>query len=886
MQMVTISAGELLMRINGKRIEYTSELYDCLKEYEPDDTLKIDLASIRLWESKEYYVLKQDLPADFIRYLSSAVLVDYVSEGGASDRAGIKVKDLITRVNGRSFNDAEEAIRLMIRGRDSSMVHYEILRNNQLIELNVKLSKFDLSFTHISIHFSALVFFVLGLFFALKRPEIYASRITAFTLILLGFCFSAIIDFSLSGSLTINIIKIIVIFLPGFFVMPVLFQSMAYFPEKIDKIIDKRWPINIHYYIGLVGYILFLNTIVFNKLNQFAELTLFLTLLLQLFVHIYLRYKFKKIIPDSYRQKNKYIKWSLIFVFSYFLILPNLIFTVLLLFVHVFNIDISSYYNSLAQNSLLKNTVFLLTLVPLAYIYTTSRYRIFNLDLRMKRNIQYNFAIAGWIIIVVVLWFIVIGKIASLDIIMPNIKFTGSSFYISNDPLASDQNRLLSRLFLIIISLGLGFVLVQVGRIGIFYLRERFYRQSLDYRRSAFEFSNLLEYSYKISDLSDNIIDRIAQLVKLKSAAIIIIEEEYRISEFATHNIDHQEFVDFIIENKSELIETINTIKGSFKNDYMPEQLKKLILSWGLLYTFPVRSKGRIVGALFIGEKLSEAQIVSEDREFINSIIIQISIAIENALLYEDLAAQERIKHELELARKIQLASLPKEVPQIIGLEISASSIPALEVGGDFFDYLPISHSEIIIVAGDVSGKGSSAALYMSQTQGIIHTLHEFKLPPDELLTRANNLLYSRIDKSSFITAIAMKFDTERKILSTSRAGHLPIFLLRDNHIIEIRSKGMAMGLVSDTFFRNNIELTEIEIRKGDIFTVVTDGVTEAQDENMNEFDVDRLKKVILESSDKSSEDIRTNIIKKVSEFCSSKDQFDDMTIVVIKVTD
>src|SRR5690606_18908610 len=116
-----------------------------------------------------------------------------------------------------------------------------------------------------------------------------------------------------------------------------------------------------------------------------------------------------------------------------------------------------------------------------------------------------------------------------------------------------------------------------------------------------------------------------------------------------------------------------------------------------------------LIGIILVGEKLSETAYQNDDLLFLSAISGQASVAIENSLLYEDLANQERYKHELEIARKIQLASLPMKTPNIPGLDIVGASIPALEVGGDFYDYLNGKSDSITIVIGDVSGKGTSA---------------------------------------------------------------------------------------------------------------------------------------------------------------------------------
>ena len=150
-------------------------------------------------------------------------------------------------------------------------------------------------------------------------------------------------------------------------------------------------------------------------------------------------------------------------------------------------------------------------------------------------------------------------------------------------------------------------------------------------------------------------------------------------------------------------------------------------------------------------------------------------MAIENAFLYEDLAMQERIKHELDLARKIQLASLPQTIPDIKGLDISGVSLPALEVGGDFYDFLNGTPDDLTVIIGDVSGKGTSAALHMSKAQGIMRTLYEFKLSPKELCIRTNQLIFNYLEKGAFISAIAAKINSRKKELVFTRAGHMPL---------------------------------------------------------------------------------------------------------------
>ena len=156
------------------------------------------------------------------------------------------------------------------------------------------------------------------------------------------------------------------------------------------------------------------------------------------------------------------------------------------------------------------------------------------------------------------------------------------------------------------------------------------------------------------------------------------------------------------------------------------------------------------MGVIAVGDKMSESAFNTEDIAYLESISKYSATAIENLFLYSDLSKQERIKQELEIARRIQLSSLPEELPNINGIDIAGGSLPAMEVGGDFFDIYQYSESQILLVIGDVSGKGTSAALYMSKIQGILQTLKDFKLSPKDLLSKSNSLIYGYLRKIFF----------------------------------------------------------------------------------------------------------------------------------------
>jgi phosphoserine phosphatase RsbU/P len=263
----------------------------------------------------------------------------------------------------------------------------------------------------------------------------------------------------------------------------------------------------------------------------------------------------------------------------------------------------------------------------------------------------------------------------------------------------------------------------------------------------------------------------------------------------------------------------------------------------------------------------------------------QAAVAIENAFLYEELAEKERMKHELAIARRIQLASLPQNTPTIEGLEIAGASHPALEVGGDYFDYLNGEAGKITIIVGDVSGKGTSAALYMSKVQGILRSLNAFKLSPKELFVRTNYLLCNDLEKSSFVTAITGAFEPKIRKLTLARAGHLPLYQYRaaSRDVVTITPRGLGLGLEATDIFSSELEEKIIIYQLDDVFVFASDGVTEAENVTGGQFGEENLVRLIAEHSMEDANNILSQILQAIQTFANGGEQHDDQTLVIVK---
>ncbi len=246
---------------------------------------------------------------------------------------------------------------------------------------------------------------------------------------------------------------------------------------------------------------------------------------------------------------------------------------------------------------------------------------------------------------------------------------------------------------------------------------------------------------------------------------------------------------------------------------------------------------------------------------------------------------RERLKKEMEIAAKVQLSLLPKEEPEIPGYEIASISIPAIEAGGDYFDFVKLSNNKLGIAIGDVSGKGVGAAIYMTLTKGILQAHAEEDASPRNVLAKVNRLLYKTIEKNSFVSMFYAILDVNKNKILYSRAGHNPGILCSqvDGGTKLLFSKGMALGLEEGVIFTSTLKEEEIDIAAGDVFVLYTDGFTEAMNEKEELYGEEKLISLIKDNRNLSANNLLNLVLKDVNKFVDNYPQHDDMTMLILK---
>jgi phosphoserine phosphatase RsbU/P len=259
--------------------------------------------------------------------------------------------------------------------------------------------------------------------------------------------------------------------------------------------------------------------------------------------------------------------------------------------------------------------------------------------------------------------------------------------------------------------------------------------------------------------------------------------------------------------------------------------------------------------------------------------------------LLRQAAEKKRLEEEMRLAREIQMSLLPRGPLLIPGVTVSAMCVPAREVGGDYYDVLPLPDGRYGLLIADVSGKGMSAALYMAELKGLILSLSQIHASPRDLLISANRLISEHLDSRSFITMTYAVIDPAAGRMAYARAGHTPLmFMPRDDgspaRAQVLAPDGMVLGLRIDHGERFESLLVESSLTfgPGDLLVLFTDGISEAMNELGDCFGEPRLAELLEEHAHLPFEELRERILREIDAFVGGAPQHDDMTMILLKI--
>lgn len=302
------------------------------------------------------------------------------------------------------------------------------------------------------------------------------------------------------------------------------------------------------------------------------------------------------------------------------------------------------------------------------------------------------------------------------------------------------------------------------------------------------------------------------------------------------------------------------------------------------ILVYPIIVKGEQIGTLALLKEVDDS-FNKEMIDIINTFVNQASISIENFRLLNEALENERYKEELKIASRVQKSLLPQILEKNHDFDITAFSMAADEVGGDYYDTFLLNEHKIALIIADVSGKGTSAAFHMSQMKGIFHSLAQLDLEPKEFMVQANKALSRCLEKTSFITASYFIIDTGAKVVRFTRAGHCPTLYMDGvtKETTYFKNKGLGLGILRNSSFEDYVQINSFYYKPGDVFILYTDGITEAANDQQEEFGYDRLRESLQKYAHLTPDKIKEGIIEDLYYFCGRKSLDDDYTMLIVK---
>jgi sigma-B regulation protein RsbU (phosphoserine phosphatase) len=440
---------------------------------------------------------------------------------------------------------------------------------------------------------------------------------------------------------------------------------------------------------------------------------------------------------------------------------------------------------------------------------------------------------------------------------------------------------------------GLGFGLVALRRRTATqtsqWLDRRFFREAYDAERLLGELASEVGGFIEMEPLLQTVASRISGTLHVPDIVILLREGDVFVPRYTTRpgepmNIAESGRIVKALRERGEAIEIHFDKPPLWIRSLSVQELQTLdVMRTQLL--LPLMGRERLTGILSLGPKLSEAPYSQTDIRLLQAIGSQMSLGIENSRLVASLAAEaadrERANRELEIAREVQERLFPQNFPKVSGMDCAGHCRPARGVGGDYYDFLALEDGRIGIAIGDVSGKGIAAALLMASLQASLRGqamagLHDLAA----LMHNVNRLVYEASTSNRYATFFYGEFDPVTRRFTFVNAGHNAPVILRGGETLRLEAGGPVVGLLPGARYGQD----ECVLQPGDIFLAYTDGISEAMNEADEEWEEERFIAAARASADLPAKAMIRNIFHAADWFTGAAKQYDDMTLLVVKL--
>jgi sigma-B regulation protein RsbU (phosphoserine phosphatase) len=401
------------------------------------------------------------------------------------------------------------------------------------------------------------------------------------------------------------------------------------------------------------------------------------------------------------------------------------------------------------------------------------------------------------------------------------------------------------------------------------------------------DISRAIDYSNDLDSLLAFILKKAKDLLKVESASMMLVDEKANELEFKV-----------VLGPKSETVKPFRLPIGQGISGWVAEHGEAILIEdvysdprfdpsfdkrsgyrTRSMLCVPLKWNKKVIGVMTLLNPLDKKPFNKDDKKQLMTFAIQAGLSIENAKLVASALEKERLDQELRMASEIQNLLLPREIPNLDLLDIDATYIPCKEMSGDFYDIIIIDENRTVFVVADVSGKGVPGAMVVSNMQASLKAFLKYSSNLIELVTQLNDAIILNTTPERYITFFIGLYDKRDDSFQYINAGHNPPLLIRRNdELVELNIGGIFIGSLPWKY-----EMATIYLEKNDLLTLYTDGLVEAMNEKEEEFEKERLTKLLRENKKKSSKEILKTIIKEVKDFAGAADFEDDFTVMVIK---
>ena len=410
--------------------------------------------------------------------------------------------------------------------------------------------------------------------------------------------------------------------------------------------------------------------------------------------------------------------------------------------------------------------------------------------------------------------------------------------------------------------------------------------ETADKLRMLLEITRTISRSLDLDELLNLVMDTLGSLIHYDAAGIYLIdagddENPYVFRARAIRGYDISELVEprlklgeGFIGRVAESARPIISADVSKDPQYFParDSTRSEMVA-------PIISNDMVIGVFDLESDRLDA-FSPDDLIILQMLTSQVAIIIEKVRLLEEVVEKKRIEAQLEIARQVQLELLPDHDPNLENFEISAYVFPTEEVSGDYYDWVQIFEDQIGITVADAVGKGIPAALLMSFLRASLRSGVQIGYAPHIALAKVSNLLWESVEEHQFITGIYGILDSTNRTFVFSNAGHNPPVLVKpDGEYRFVEYGDLPLGMFYDMHYHQHF----IRMEKGQVMVIYTDGITEATNEEGEEYGQERLAKRILEGIDLPAKQLIDHIRKGVADFTERKFLDDDGTLFIIK---